>query len=541
MAETITWEQLRELAAFRATARLRGESLRGSRSEHGAYCGGSRIAYAVAARARRATAGRAARDALARRAEGSHAGSRADRGLVRQRVQPRGRPRRCRVRGGAGRPLSAASAAVAGGGRGPDRAASCTWRRSFASSDVATVRSLRTSDASAATSTGSAQAGSSRSRTRRRTSPAGTTRAAGRSRATSATSRRSSTGTFGTSPMRSIAASEGSVTFASCSPGRRRRDPASKTCSRRRHAGRSSGGSRPRRTSTRRVCSRRHGLYSRSGVPAERRCCSSAGARRPLGTAAPRPAGRRRSRLPPTAASSFCWCRTARTVRLTSVPSAAARRRTNGSCPLDGTTLQTVDTGLDLAVHQTLTHGRTIEVIGGASIATSSRSAASRRCSVLGSRPRLRREAAQRVPSVARQARPSAAVGRRAPAPSSSGSSFVERTPCSVSFPRLRKHAALERADRLVVRLDGAVEALAERDEVLGHDRQTLVELWPSSFTPAALSATFSSFHTAAIVRRSAMSIIGLARITRSLPPAAEQGRIGLDRRCGRSPRPAGT
>jgi peptide chain release factor subunit 1 len=36
----------------------------------------------------------------------------------------------------------------------------------------------------------------------------------------------------------------------------------------------------------------------------------------------------------------------------------------DGSCPLDGTTLQPADTGLDLAVHQTLTHGGTVEVIG---------------------------------------------------------------------------------------------------------------------------------------------------------------------------------
>jgi len=34
-----------------------------------------------------------------------------------------------------------------------------------------------------------------------------------------------------------------------------------------------------------------------------------------------------------------------------------------GSCPLDGTTMQPADTGLDLAVHQTLTHGGTVEVI----------------------------------------------------------------------------------------------------------------------------------------------------------------------------------
>lgn len=36
----------------------------------------------------------------------------------------------------------------------------------------------------------------------------------------------------------------------------------------------------------------------------------------------------------------------------------------DGSCPLDGTTLRRADTGLDLAVHQTLTHGGTVEVIG---------------------------------------------------------------------------------------------------------------------------------------------------------------------------------
>ena len=35
-----------------------------------------------------------------------------------------------------------------------------------------------------------------------------------------------------------------------------------------------------------------------------------------------------------------------------------------GACPLDGTTLQAADTGLDLAVHQTLTHGGTVEMIG---------------------------------------------------------------------------------------------------------------------------------------------------------------------------------
>lgn len=45
-------------------------------------------------------------------------------------------------------------------------------------------------------------------------------------------------------------------------------------------------------------------------------------------------------------------------------PECGRAQATNGSCPLDGTTLQEADTGLDLAVHQTLTHGGTVELIG---------------------------------------------------------------------------------------------------------------------------------------------------------------------------------
>ena len=45
-------------------------------------------------------------------------------------------------------------------------------------------------------------------------------------------------------------------------------------------------------------------------------------------------------------------------------PACGRAQTVDGSCPLDGTTLQTADTGLDLAVHQTLTHGGTVEVIG---------------------------------------------------------------------------------------------------------------------------------------------------------------------------------
>ena len=45
-------------------------------------------------------------------------------------------------------------------------------------------------------------------------------------------------------------------------------------------------------------------------------------------------------------------------------PECGRAQAEDGSCALDGTTLQRADTGLDLAVHQTLTHGGTIEVIG---------------------------------------------------------------------------------------------------------------------------------------------------------------------------------
>jgi peptide chain release factor subunit 1 len=45
-------------------------------------------------------------------------------------------------------------------------------------------------------------------------------------------------------------------------------------------------------------------------------------------------------------------------------PACGRAQAEDGSCPLDGTTLQTADAGLDLAVHQTLTHGGTVEVIG---------------------------------------------------------------------------------------------------------------------------------------------------------------------------------
>jgi peptide subunit release factor 1 (eRF1) len=45
-------------------------------------------------------------------------------------------------------------------------------------------------------------------------------------------------------------------------------------------------------------------------------------------------------------------------------PACGRAEAEDGSCPLDGTTMQQADTGFDLAVHQTLTHGGTVEVIG---------------------------------------------------------------------------------------------------------------------------------------------------------------------------------
>ena len=45
-------------------------------------------------------------------------------------------------------------------------------------------------------------------------------------------------------------------------------------------------------------------------------------------------------------------------------PACGRARMSNGKCPLDGTTMEWLEAGLDVAVHQTLTHGGTVEVIG---------------------------------------------------------------------------------------------------------------------------------------------------------------------------------
>jgi peptide chain release factor subunit 1 len=44
-------------------------------------------------------------------------------------------------------------------------------------------------------------------------------------------------------------------------------------------------------------------------------------------------------------------------------PACGRAQMTNGSCPLDGTTMESRDDGVDLAVHQTLAHGGTVHVI----------------------------------------------------------------------------------------------------------------------------------------------------------------------------------
>jgi peptide chain release factor subunit 1 len=46
-------------------------------------------------------------------------------------------------------------------------------------------------------------------------------------------------------------------------------------------------------------------------------------------------------------------------------PQCGRAQMTNGSCPLDGTTMEAKDGGLDLALHQTLAHGGTVHVIRG--------------------------------------------------------------------------------------------------------------------------------------------------------------------------------
>ncbi|HZT54440.1 MAG TPA: hypothetical protein VE995_08670, partial [Gaiellaceae bacterium] len=45
-------------------------------------------------------------------------------------------------------------------------------------------------------------------------------------------------------------------------------------------------------------------------------------------------------------------------------PACGRAQAVDGSCPLDGATVQPAGTGLDLAVHQTLAHGGKVEVLG---------------------------------------------------------------------------------------------------------------------------------------------------------------------------------
>ena len=46
------------------------------------------------------------------------------------------------------------------------------------------------------------------------------------------------------------------------------------------------------------------------------------------------------------------------------MPARGRAQTTDGSCPLDGTTLESRDSGVDVAVHQTLAHGGTVHVVG---------------------------------------------------------------------------------------------------------------------------------------------------------------------------------
>jgi peptide subunit release factor 1 (eRF1) len=45
-------------------------------------------------------------------------------------------------------------------------------------------------------------------------------------------------------------------------------------------------------------------------------------------------------------------------------PACGRAQLADGKCPLDGTTMERLEAGLDVAVHQTLLHGGTVEVIG---------------------------------------------------------------------------------------------------------------------------------------------------------------------------------
>ena len=78
------------------------------------------------------------------------------------------------------------------------------------------------------------------------------------------------------------------------------------------------------------------------------------------GVVAPPRAGPRRSRRPPTHASRCCSTRKAQTTRPGSAPACGRLSATGGQCPLDGTETDRRDDGLDLTMHQTVAHGGTV-------------------------------------------------------------------------------------------------------------------------------------------------------------------------------------
>ena len=184
-------------------------------------------------------------------------------------------------------------------------------------------------------------------RRERRRCRAGTTRAAGRRRATSGTSTRSSTGTARGRRRRSTAACAGcagrrvvlvgaeeialGVRGAALERGRGLRCSAGRSAEAHADAAGLLEVARP--------VLEEWWREARGGAA---RPLARGGRRR---TAAQRPAGSRRSRPHPTAASSCCSSRTASTEPAYQCPACGRAQTTDGSCPLDGTTLERRENG----------------------------------------------------------------------------------------------------------------------------------------------------------------------------------------------------
>ena len=465
----------------------------------------------------------------ARAAAGAPARPRAHPRLVRRRLRPDGARGRRRLRAGLDDLWRTLPLAEPVAGRGHASAASSASRRSSRSSGAATARSSRREPRARRRLPARATAGSSRSPTRRRSCPAGTTRAAGRRRATAPHRRARRAPPGGRRRRARPARARGSASRVVVVGAEEMRARVRATALAR-DARRVVGWATAEAHATRASCSRSRGrVLERGGRAARRqlleRWREEAGAERARGR---RLGGDARGRLRrPRRGAARPGRRRPRGVR--SARRAGARRSTAAAARSTERRCERADDGLDLAVHQTLAHGGTVDVVRRP---TRPRAGRGRRgaAALLGrggrARAGARRSAVTRPRARRRRAAQLGFVG-----------DAVLLELCAPGRTRVSSEPTVS-----LYAWTAPSRPLAERREVVGHRARGARRARARARDRLApLSATVSSRQPNRPIGSSAISVVGLARITPLVAAVLEQRRVVLERRADRSPRPAGT